>query len=822
MRRLPLLAAMLVGLLGSGLRAQEDLGLIDRFGPDGLPFTFDDPLVVGASGFELRLGSMGADACSEEDSGTFPGGAAGLQNSAATSAHGAGTHPPDSQVGTQKLDTEHKAHSNPQDFEGGNNLVLNQPMDMVIWLSAINPSNGRLSRYRLFPAAANASEDAWLEPEGVTSDRGWGHAGTGNDPGDWTGDEQGDELPEIWTGSGGSRPKNLHLDTMGLAYRDVKDMQQYALGIKTSTFENVLTLPEGSAKDLLGTQIDMTVQQSYIEAWAMELMNLDTLKAAFSGNFVADLSGLQLNLKLPAIKKAQTFFGQGCEFDLSEIPVRLGDPVKADKSWENIKPSEYFISDRLPLVMKQVKAKGVGALGTDAMCQGAVDAASSAVNSTGLTKRFADWLITTFMMMDPKIKRIFDKLDDYADDVTPADYEKIGKVSGLAGYESGRNLKTPIDRIALATFERKGNFKPTEWNRWRKVDGPPSAFQADSVEKLKTFLNDGNDFIDASQRMQQADQGTGWRYNNGGTILTKTMMLYGNSVGKNFQPGQYNEEQNITAEFATASRDHLPDILEHFARWWTFIRFDAIDPYELEEKEAAATWISLDLLIEKPPVDAKFTIDWPPPNFNFGRAQVTAVRAGSGGKLDPAGNSATPKFNVDPKFGQHFHGLVSIDPVGRTLSMAAVILRGVPGSDGSIPPNAVDLGESARSHSFGWTPPIKLPDNIFPNPTTSGSGDMSLMQNDSDLRWLQAFSGRHYEKNARFQWLWDFENDRTLDSDHAQHLSEVGPASFANSVQVGSVFVFQNEGDGKPRGRTGFALAPLNEAARLALKALNP
>ena len=64
MSMLRTLALALALALASGAAAA---GLVGRFGPDGIPFTFDDPLAVGASASPVRYGAFGADACSEEE-----------------------------------------------------------------------------------------------------------------------------------------------------------------------------------------------------------------------------------------------------------------------------------------------------------------------------------------------------------------------------------------------------------------------------------------------------------------------------------------------------------------------------------------------------------------------------------------------------------------------------------------------------------------------------------------------------------------------------------------------------------------------------------
>jgi hypothetical protein len=60
--------------------------------------------------------------------------------------------------------------------------------------------------------------------------------------------------------------------------------------------------------------------------------------------------------------------------------------------------------------------------------------------------------------------------------------------------------------------------------------------------------------------------------------------------------------------------------------------------------------------------------------------------------------------------------------------------------------------------------------------------------------------------------MWDFEGDGAIDSEHAQHMSDVGAGT-----EWGAVFGVQTDGGGQTRGRTGFMHVPMSRDAKRAL-----
>jgi hypothetical protein len=808
-----------------------DLHLLDRFGPDGLPFTRDDPLAVGAFASEFRIGAMAGDACSEEaDLGLTPPVPDRSGSGGGSGAHGyPGGHPAYDKTGRSKdLEGNHKARPNPRDlFNAGppvtDNLITKTPLDMAVWLAAINLESGTVHRMRVFP-----DDLQWEGPDGNLGD--WGPGGNG--------------LGDVWTGS---QTQDLHLDTFGLSYRDIKNPGGLALGINKETWKKI---------GLTGIELDMAVQQVFVESFVMEMMNLQTNKAALSGNHTMDLAGLQLFIgfdNMPGkkiIDLSGLWPGDGsCTASLDGATIRLGDHVDPKTPFTGL-PSEYFRKRRLPIVIEKVAFTGTldftGAPWPFSKfdkidCQSLYDGIM-VEQSTGTLGSFLrilknppsvlGWqpsgidvidLVNTWVMdSNDKIKDRLDYLDDLAASTdTPAMKQQlleVAKYSGLAGppQTGTENLKGPFDRLALGTLDAVGQFHPQDWGEWQGVGDPPVLKQVRGMHRLQ----DKNGTVMSKQEFEAAAGGTlisvedrlqnrgGWRYNGGGTYLSKSAMLFGNSLGaKNQSPKGYRNDPDFQFEYdpleaySDEARKQLPDLLTHYARWWIHPRLDLIDPYIQTEEDQAAAWTSLDILFDHgadPSGSTKtksLPLDWPPPNYNFGRSQILAFRAGSGGVPKRNTTGGEPPYNVKTGDALLLQGMASVDLVSGTLSIAGGLTK--PGQRSLL--FGTPLGGS-NSPRFGWSPIMDFSSQAAPS------------SNLSKRRWLTGGANHHFEGNAEFEWRWDLDGDGTTDSPHLQQMADVEPYA--------GLFAYQTTADGGKKGRTGFFLVPTNDPAREALEKL--
>lgn len=744
MSRSPWLPSLvLLGLaLGPGpLRADSSLGLLERFGPDGLPFTLDDPLQVGAHSSSVRFGALGGDACSEETS-SWAGGA--------VSAHGhAGSHPVVSETETEGLDGNHRARPSPADFAGGA-FVLDAPFDTTLWIAGTNLDNGQVGRFRVFPTMM-PSPDEWIaEIDKQDPDRGWVDGWGSAD------ENMGNVV------SGGV--KNLHIASLGLAYRDVKQKFGFANAVKYPTTQYFPEFRDRMAGKI--ERVDMFSQESYLEAWVTEIQNLDTSEAGVSGRFVLDLAGLQINSHMGKYKKSKS----GCKAVLDPYFLDMGGPVNEVTGYETSATpvSDYFVAEKWDKIWDAVEFDGI----TGAVCDW-----------------FKDWA------KDDATEDVRDKLfplDFVSQLVENDEYAVIGLYSGLAGKDE----KNPFDKVALGVLKEFGQFRPAEWQHWKHVDEselmigfePPSDFTVTTAEET----------------MNAKDAAGEWRYNAGSSFLGKSMMILGNSGGgdrnglaKNDGTGLRlgdTDTENDQALFETA------DILRSFAMQWLYVRLDVIDPYALPSGKRVAEWWEADLLIPKD-INPAMRIDWPPPNFNFGRSQISSFRAGSGGEpnqLVDTGAEGGFVVSVKPETSLIWKGLICIDPVNRTYSVAGALYR-------QDPLEVWAIGESSggpwgEDAVLTWTEPRSLGDS-FP----------SYLENSSGRRWLTAAANqwRDDEWDGELRWGWDFDIEGgggDMDSLHAQHLSDVGSSTW------GAAFAYQTgarDSDGgtlQETGRTGFHL----------------
>lgn len=769
----------------------NDLHLLDRFGPDGLPFTRDDPLAVGAYASEFRAAAMAGDSCSEETSfaltpdvqdhkGTVLGGAHAYPNG----------HPDYGISGRSKaLEGTHVAREDLNTWL--DNLILDQPFDLMTWLSAINLEDGSVLRVRVFP-----EEDLpmpWQDPDEDVSGREWQPNGSG--------------LDEVWQGP----TRNLHLDGFGMSYRDIMNPGGLAMGISNETWQKI---------GLSGPRLDMAVQQVFLESFVLEMMNLENDKAALSGNYTMDVAGLQLFIDFEGLPDqtiidldAPVFLGMSlpgegsCSAGLNGVSMRLGDHVDPLTPFTD-PPSEYFKTRRIPILIPEVRFTGSLEIGSrSADCQEMYDALMESresgviawildkIQSVGfdIEQTVIDWILSS----SSRIQNRLDYLDSLADALSDGEYERVAEYSGLAGppqQGESDNLKTPFDRIALGTLKELGQFNPKAWNPWLGIGDPPALKQIRGLHRLQ----EGGGSAISQEEFEAAAEGdlvtvedrlaakSGWRYNGGASYLSKSAMLFGNSVGaKNQTAKTFRNDPDLAFDYnpleplSDDARKQLPDLLRHFARWWIHPRLDLIDPYFEAEGSQIAAWTSMDILFDQEDDETKsLEIDWPPPNYQFGRAQVVAFRAGAGGVPDSASD---PAYNVKTEHAVSVHGLLSVDFEGGTLAIAGTVMREPAG--GSAQVINMSPARNSTGKGFGWVGPLPL--------------EALSESNGSAIRWLTGAANHHREANAEFAWQWELDGNQETDSKHLQQMAEV--------AAVASLFAYQTKGDGNVRGRTGFS-----------------
>jgi hypothetical protein len=148
-------------------------------------------------------------------------------------------------------------------------------------------------------------------------------------------------------------------------------------------------------------------------------------------------------------------------------------------------------------------------------------------------------------------------------------------------------------------------------------------------------------------------------------------------------------------------------------------------------------------------------------------------------------------MSVNPATAMIWKGMVSVDPVTQTYAVAGMLYRqDDPSSiwyfgDGAGPPTGTDS-------IWGWSEPRQL-----------GSAFPAYLVNTSTRRWLTAAANHWGEGETELRWGWDFDTEDgagAFDSLHAQHMSDVGGASW------GGVFAYQTKAEGGDKGRTGFAM----------------
>lgn len=757
MRLLAILALLI--LAPEATRAQG-LGLLDRFGPDGLPFTWDDPLAPGAAATELRFGAMGADTCSEEE-GISPGNSAHGFSATGGHADRNDTHLQIEEWG-QKLHDNHKARPQPNGFQ--TNPVLEAPFDMTHWILALNLEDAGVTRFRTIP-----EDNRWTNSEeSYFSGRGWGYT-----PG-WNGKEStanaaGKSMNDVWSG----KAKNLHIEALGLGYRDLKPKGGFPIAIKAETLKLYPRFP----KALEEAKVNLYTEQNYIEGWVLELTNLDNQMTGISGNFVADLAGLRILVDLNGFEQEQEVEGPfgikvTCTAKIDNVTIEIGGPVNPEPTI----PKSQAVAVNAKVPSQYVK---------DHILDPVIDAILPNLEIDGnLLCKAGNVLKDVFepiirAKMEEKIMEKMSKFDTIHALVGDDDYEVIGKYSGLAG----RAGKNPFDKVALGTLEHLGQFKPHQWLEWKVVGDLPMAFDFDigSITDIKTSSKV------LTEQIQNAG-GANWRYNNGGTYLMKSAMLFGNSAG---------EDDNPTPQtaLAPAAQEKVPDILKSFAEQWTHLRMDLVDPYKDAEDAGVATWQSEDVLFpHDEAAKERFRLDWPPPNWNFGRAQLVGFRSGSGGEIQ-----LQEPVTVRVESTLQSNWIYSIDPETMTYCRAGLYFRG-----GSA--NMLGTRGLAKKGDFGWTTPRPLPADLA-----------SQLSNGSGLRWLTVGVNHHVDGESELQFMWDFENDGELDSDHAQHFSDLGDSANFNGGKMAAVFTVQPRSSNGERGRTGFALVPADDAARQAL-----
>lgn len=745
----------LVGLL-AGPAGAQGLTLVQRFGPDGLPFTYDDPLAPGGSASGARFAAMAGDSCSEV-------------HPHAAHDHNGG-HPNPSEVKTDEGLSQANNHKGrqPPDLvtpdDPGSNLVLDAPFDWTVWVAGMNLDDAQMTRHRAFP-----TDDHWTDPDTEMNHdfRGWVTTG-------WTPGEE-DKMGDVF--QPGARIKDLHVDALGLSIRDVKPKMGWGIGVQWETLDY---FEFGEMKDKFdpqyGARLDFMGQQAFVQAWVSELVNLNTHENGISGNFVVDISGSQ-PLGTMGFEKCK----MGCCFELRDLPVELGGyagefpqdvsmeqlVMEVPRPYYNNKPQFDYVFDTGSLngtVMLFIPCEAI----------------------RGIAKGMAA----------SEARKKMKELDEIISLVPDDDWANIGLYSGLAGREA----KNPNDKLLLAMLEKGGQFKPVYWLKWIYIGGDPVGqlgfSESEFGQQLGEVIEQQDDLEITSTMDVFGDQGTGsgkWRYNHGNTFMAKSMMLFGTSDAERGQP-----PGNVAVPLD--QRMKTPDLLETVAKNWLYVQMDVIDPLKAPEDRGLAVWRNFDALIghedpaggdgPKPTV----VVDWPPPNFSFGAAQISAFRSASGGVITQSGYGVEPldarnKHSsreptlVDPSQGTLALGLVSIDPDTMTFSLAGGII-----GEGAIeyaPTRRPELVDAGVLH-FSWSKP---------QPLTTLPGHLDQ---DGGLRWLQAAVNHYREGDAVVKWMWDFERDGSVDSEHAQQMADIG------SSEMAAAFAYQESANGG--GRTGFTL----------------
>jgi hypothetical protein len=761
----PLLAAVLVATAPA-----QDLGVAERFGPDGLPFSHDDPLAVGASASKVRYGAMAADSCSEDH-----------------------THPHPAGAGTdiEAPLTNHPARASVNDYGSfpTPNFVLEAPFDLTMWVAGINLTDGRVGRFRIFP------EDpaGWLEDLDYTADeRGWVTGWTSHtDPdlgalmdGNITESDAGAGDRDMQNVFSGGAVKELHLETMGLSYRDIKDstanQHDLPLAVKQETLETMTDFWRKFENKV--NELHLTCQQAYIEAWVTELMSLENYASGISGNFVLDLTGEQIIQRVNYSKSKA-----GCEVGFSDLPFDLGGPVIHNMGgYESI--VNYFLNERWTYLWSYHFERG-------------------------LTCAIGDFLVGIEETAKEKTAEKLEPMDLAADlfDAEGLDasssgsggthirggsetdglnessslYEIIAAYSGLAG----RGSKNVFDKFALSVMIFFAQFKPTEWSPWAYVDASEAMMGFETTDPLLT----------TQQTMQGGDD---FRYNNGSSYIGKAMWIYGNSngqdgngLGTNDDRGDQQKHRFGNGDAAHAlNLNDTPDILKSFAMQWLHVRVDVIDPYLYEESRMAASWKDKDILIDHASTEGELLVDWPPPNYGFGRAQVVSFRAASGGEPStPMGLAA----NVDTNTSQIWQGLVSIDPLTATYSVL--------GSMSKVAETPyLDFSAGVQAYPgdglFTWSEPRAL------GPAGTTPQVPSYFDDSTPYRWLTGGANHWREANTVLRWGWDFDTSdgADIDSQHLQQMADIEGSTY------GALFSVQTQADGGAKGRTGFSLVDMN------------
>lgn len=789
-KRLGLAVGVLAGL-AAGAGAQG-LGLLERFGPDGLPFTADDPLKVGGGASAVRFEAMAGDACAESGSDAIH------HDGSETSGLGSGN--------------KHTARPSPADYNPSS-FVLEAPFDFTAWVAGINLADGRVGRFRVFPEDPNG----WIDQlENAASERGWFDGFTnGQDEPDLTALARGTigDIDDGWGDRGmenvfsGGPVKEIHLSTLGLAYRDVKPAFGFPIAIKQrtleafgdfwSTLERNLTAG-GRRPQVVNAKdgIHLFCQQAYIESWVVEMTNLEEKTSAISGNFVMDVAGEQILQVINNYKKVKCV-----RVTMYDIMVDMGGPIgevpddpSLGRGYDKI--SDYFLEQRWDYIWEKARIRKSG------LCNLASD---------GLIERKAK----------QAVREKFEPLDDAAalmdatelDDGTDNLYGLIGAYSGLAG----RDAKNVFDKFALSVLMYFGQFKPTEWSSWQYVD---------QSELMMGFDAD----IDLTSSQAALEAQDGWNYNNGGTYISKAMWLFGNSLGKdenglgisdatgNDDPRNFTHRLSQSNQAHRQQLDNTPDILDSYAKDWLNAKMDILDPYASETKNSRLVWRERDIIVQKPGDGATVYVDWPPPNYGFGRAQIGSFRAASGGEAAPAPlgsdviDASRPisdaPMNLDHRRMQLWTGLISIDPVTQTYSVAGIMVTPADESryfdmtngtgDALYPPANPGAPPDDENHlSWSVPRPLGTPDEY------KGIFDLT-----GPYRWLTGGLNDHVEADTRVRWAWDFDTagGRDLDSFHLQQMAETGSAEWSGlfAVQTGA------GGGSDGEGRTGFAVVGLS------------
>lgn len=733
-------------------------GLADRFGPDGIPFTFDDPLAVGASAAPVRYGAYGADACSDE---------AGLAEGIAAHGHG-GSHP--TGVGGAAGLATHRSRATPVEEVAAMQAAgtLEAPFDLTAWVAAVELDAGTVRRHRILPEDSRWTDEA---SERAHPTRGWVDG--------WTAEETGPGSDMNRVAPAGERARNLHLGVVGTSYRDVKAETGFASGL---WWESLRLMKNPILMKHIDKfkRLDVLLQQVYSESTVVELTNLDTLESGVSGNFVADVAGTrQVGLQ----DWTEEHMGGMVTVSLKGFPTLAGGPI-SQKATLAMPPGltahDYYLAWPVPYPDPAYQGKTI------------FDVMFDQVE-----------ILFLGMQIPPDLARPMAKLaaaDEFAEldriaDLTPPDsYRVISTYSGLAGGPGGDD-KNPFDRVALGYLEKGGQFKPVEWLKWRHLGAQPIAGLLHDEEAEARVAGSLGPLADSRGAL------AGLRYNSGSTFLARSSMTFGNSAARDptenpydllVPPGKTGAAALAALADGAALREDLPDILESMGKRWLYVRLDGIDPHAFPEAEGAAAWRSEDALFPHPEARRPVVrVDWPPPNFHFGRGQLEVFRTGSGG-VPRAGDGAVPgpgtqAPDVELASVMTWQGLVCIDPVERTYSISGVGLRQGAGGAGAVRiPAQVRPGVH-----LGWTAPRPLAQL----PAGFGGG--------SRRRWLQAAANHHGGAGATLGWGMDFECDGRLDSGHAQHMSEVGTEPY------GAVFGIE-AGTGGGGARTGFRFVAMD------------